>query len=455
MNRKGFTLIELLGVVVILGVLSILVVPTVSRVIQNSQNKAYQIQLSSIIDGLKNWATNNVTMLPDENGSSITLTMAQLKNGGYVDIDIKNPKTDLCFGNGLLLTITRLQNNYVYEIDESSNIETNNCTINFKEPNIVLNGVVHEMVQLGSSYVDKGFTATSVLGDNITSSVIVEINGDYNFINTNVLNSKYTVTYSVADNGIETTVIRNIKIIDNIKPELLIPETSTISLNVNNFDFMSGVSATDNDDKIVNIKYKTNLTFRIKGEYYIKYTATDSSGNTTNKTRKIFVDTTCFSFSNETGTITDYEDTCSRDVVIPDKINGIKVEHIGAVAFVNAESQLCTNNSIDYDLVSLNYINDGTYQDCHYEFNNSDNITSLKLPKHLITIGQSAFANSLLTTVTIPTSVLKLYSSAFHNNLLTSVTIKSKNTSSQFSIYGTDIWGWDVGYDDSDIIWNG
>jgi len=39
MKQKGFTLAELIGVVAILGVISVLVAPTIINQIRNSQNK--------------------------------------------------------------------------------------------------------------------------------------------------------------------------------------------------------------------------------------------------------------------------------------------------------------------------------------------------------------------------------------------------------------------------------
>lgn len=41
MNKKGFTLIELLAVIIILGVLMIIAIPSVTQYIQNSRKEAY------------------------------------------------------------------------------------------------------------------------------------------------------------------------------------------------------------------------------------------------------------------------------------------------------------------------------------------------------------------------------------------------------------------------------
>ena len=53
MNKKGFTLIELLAVIIILGVLMIIAIPSVTQYIQNSRKSAMVDTASSFIDGVR------------------------------------------------------------------------------------------------------------------------------------------------------------------------------------------------------------------------------------------------------------------------------------------------------------------------------------------------------------------------------------------------------------------
>ena len=53
MNKKGFTLIELLAVIIILGVLLLIAVPSVSRYIQNSRMNTYETNLSRLVDAVR------------------------------------------------------------------------------------------------------------------------------------------------------------------------------------------------------------------------------------------------------------------------------------------------------------------------------------------------------------------------------------------------------------------
>ena len=93
-----------------------------------------------------------------------------------------------------------------------------------------------------------------------------------------------------------------------------------------------------------------------------------------------------FTFTNSSGTITAYTGT-KKDVVIPDKINGIPVKIIGEKAF---------------------YVK---------------SLTSVSIPSSVTSIGVSSFSGNKLTSVTIPNSVTSLGMFAFLGNDLNSLTL--------------------------------
>lgn len=69
MNKKGFTLIELLAVIIILGVLLLIAVPSVSKYIQNSRMNTYETNLSKLVDAVStevNSYSSNYTFSTDE-----------------------------------------------------------------------------------------------------------------------------------------------------------------------------------------------------------------------------------------------------------------------------------------------------------------------------------------------------------------------------------------------------
>ena len=57
-NRKGFTLIELLAVIIILGVLLVIAVPSVTRYIENSRKSSYLQVAEGYVDGVKAMITS-------------------------------------------------------------------------------------------------------------------------------------------------------------------------------------------------------------------------------------------------------------------------------------------------------------------------------------------------------------------------------------------------------------
>ena len=92
MKKNGFTLVELLAVITILSIVSLIAVPSINRSIQASRQNAYDAQVKNLKTGAKEWGVDNIYSLPAD-GSEITVDLKTLKQGGYVDSNIKNPKT--------------------------------------------------------------------------------------------------------------------------------------------------------------------------------------------------------------------------------------------------------------------------------------------------------------------------------------------------------------------------
>ena len=172
--KKGFTLVELLGVITILGVIVLIVVPVIKNVIGDSKNKLYDAQVLNISSALKNWVVDNSRLLPENEGETITITLGQLKAGGYIDSEIRNPKNNKCVGNDMLLTVTRRQKNYMYNVIEETSTETDSCD-NYLKPYIILNGDAIVYVEVGSEYEELGASAVGTDGVDISNDIIVSI----------------------------------------------------------------------------------------------------------------------------------------------------------------------------------------------------------------------------------------------------------------------------------------
>lgn len=121
MKKNGFTLAELLGVIVILSLIAVITVPAVTDSLQNYKEKLCNSQLDEIVAAARAWASDNILILPTEDGISYTVTLETLSNGGYIDSEIENPITKRNFDlDDTKVTITRVGKKYTYEINNES-----------------------------------------------------------------------------------------------------------------------------------------------------------------------------------------------------------------------------------------------------------------------------------------------------------------------------------------------
>lgn len=90
LNKKGFTLIELLAVIIILGILMIIAIPSVTTYIQNSRKSAYVDTGAAYIDGVRTkvnegkelrlFSTDTLYMIPV--GNDTTKSCVSVESGG-------------------------------------------------------------------------------------------------------------------------------------------------------------------------------------------------------------------------------------------------------------------------------------------------------------------------------------------------------------------------------------
>ena len=81
-DQRGLTLVELLAVIVILGIISAIAVPSIGNVVGNSKDKAKVAEGLQIIDAAKLYVANNEDTLQFENNKT-TLDKSVL--GSYLD----------------------------------------------------------------------------------------------------------------------------------------------------------------------------------------------------------------------------------------------------------------------------------------------------------------------------------------------------------------------------------
>lgn len=142
------------------------------------------------------------------------------------------------------------------------------------------------IVAYGKTFTDPGFSATDDVDGDITASVIVE-----GTINTSIYD-KQTLTYTVTDSsGNTTTMTRTVTIQELTPPVLTLMGETSMILPLGEVYTEAGYSATDNVDGDITAQVVVSGTVDTSkpGTYRITYTVTDSSKNTTTRTRNIFV----------------------------------------------------------------------------------------------------------------------------------------------------------------------
>ena len=132
--KKGFTLAELLGVIIILGLVGLISLPAVTESLNHYKNKLCNTQVSYMISAAKNWGSDHLLELPDEEETK-TIKVSDLIKQGYLNGDsdatnendklkIVNPSTKEYFSPDPVITITKKENQFIYTID---NTTINSC----------------------------------------------------------------------------------------------------------------------------------------------------------------------------------------------------------------------------------------------------------------------------------------------------------------------------------------
>lgn len=90
MKKNGFTLIELLAVIAILGILSVILIPNIMKIREETLNRNYESIKSTIETSAKDWAYDNLNELPLTLDSSsnyticANITVGELISKGYL-----------------------------------------------------------------------------------------------------------------------------------------------------------------------------------------------------------------------------------------------------------------------------------------------------------------------------------------------------------------------------------
>ena len=288
MKNKAFTLVELLGVVILLGILSIVIIPKIGDSISNGKQQAYNAQVETIKKATNDFLIENSSILDND---TTTITLGTLKQGGYLPIRIKNPMTKKDFSNESKITIQKIYEVYKIEVN-LQDLENVTQSIDSNSPILVLNGDYIQYVEVNTEYQELGANAMSSDGRSImVSSPTIKQNGNtVSQIDTSQLKT-YNVIYEASDINGTTSATRTVIIRDTQAPVITVPSETTLYIDqVSGYNLLNGITVKDNYDQTITPTVENSTLSDLPGTYVITYTATDSSGNKSTERRVIKVD---------------------------------------------------------------------------------------------------------------------------------------------------------------------
>ena len=97
-QKRGFTMIELLAVLVILGIIMVIAVPSVVGYLQDSKQKYYEQLEDSVMTAGKEYFSDHRSLLPRENGQIYSVDIADLVTDGYTSDVLDSDGNGTCTG---------------------------------------------------------------------------------------------------------------------------------------------------------------------------------------------------------------------------------------------------------------------------------------------------------------------------------------------------------------------
>ncbi len=181
--KKGFTLVELLATITILGIIALLLVPTVTGVISNFRNDSSENQKKSIVAAAKLWGSDHRLELPTTEGETMCVSVAELKNG-YLEDDIVDPDTKEAISDHVGVEIKRVGKSYEYTYTDSCSTSDQDSELDIIDDVVTSGDGLYEDSYENGRYVYKGNNPNNYIEFNgeLWRIIAKETDGTYKII---------------------------------------------------------------------------------------------------------------------------------------------------------------------------------------------------------------------------------------------------------------------------------
>jgi hypothetical protein len=215
-----------------------------------------------------------------DNYDDDTALIANINTVNTVDTDIVASYT-------LTYNVSDSNGNSAVQVTRTVNV------VDTAVPVITLTGEEIVTIEVGSTYIDAGATATDNYDDDTALSANINT---VNIVDTDIVAS-YTLTYNVSDSNGNSAVqvTRTVNVVDTAVPVITVTGDEIVTIEVGSTYADAGATATDNydDDTALsaNIITVNNVNIQIVGSYTVSYKVSDAAGNAaTEATRTVNVE---------------------------------------------------------------------------------------------------------------------------------------------------------------------